>query len=163
MTINELKNWMREQFEQGNGIVVATAGQGGSGIGYWKPEMAEWNLADVERYDDTEISIVEDEEEINNIKAMIDDYSTYPDEDCFIPDAFVRLKNDDGEIIYVFYQNGEEVENVELIKGATDTLSWSYMGKDYSCTGEFYVKNSYLFHTFIAPSGKEFEIVCDYE
>lgn len=39
-----------------------------------------------------------------------------------------------------------------------------FMGKEYSCTGEFYVDtDNKLHHTFVAPSGREIEIVCDYE
>lgn len=60
-----------------------------------------------------------------------------------------------------------EVDDVELMKGSYntgDTLSWSYNGKDYSCTGEFYVDDdNKLHHSFIAPSGKEIEIICDYD
>ena len=60
-----------------------------------------------------------------------------------------------------------EVDDVELMKGSYntgDTLSWSYNGKDYSCTGEFYIDdNNMLHHTFFAPSGKEIEIVTPYE
>lgn len=59
-----------------------------------------------------------------------------------------------------------EVEDVELTKGGYghDTLTWSYMGKDYDCTGEFFIdKDNNLHHTFIAPSGKEIEIVTPYE
>lgn len=59
-----------------------------------------------------------------------------------------------------------EVKDVELTKGGYghDTLTWSYMGKSYDCTGEFFIdKNNNLHHTFIAPSGKEIEIVTPYE
>lgn len=61
-----------------------------------------------------------------------------------------------------------EVEDVELSKGINyqmgDYLSWTYNGKDYDCTGDFYVdKENKLHHTFIAPSGKEIEIICNYE
>lgn len=64
-------------------------------------------------------------------------------------------------------EDDNEVENVELLKGGYnqgDTLIWTYADKDYSCTGEFYVdKDNNLHHTFIAPSGKEIEIVTPYE
>lgn len=59
-----------------------------------------------------------------------------------------------------------EVEDVELTKGGYghDTLTWSYMGKSYECTGEFFIdKDNKLHHTFVAPSGKEVEIVTPYE
>lgn len=61
----------------------------------------------------------------------------------------------------------ENVENIELLKGnynQGDTLSWSYDGKDYSSTGEFFVdKNNMLHHTFVTPDGKEIEIEIKYE
>lgn len=67
---------------------------------------------------------------------------------------------------YNFIEN-IDVEDVELMKGnhnTGDTLSWTYNGKDYSCTGEFYVdKDNNLHHTFIAPNGKEIEITIPYE
>ena len=58
------------------------------------------------------------------------------------------------------------VTNVTLIKGDNDnrdTLCWSYMGKDYTCTGEFYVDEcNILHHNFISPLGKEIDIVIRY-
>lgn len=60
-----------------------------------------------------------------------------------------------------------KVEDVDLMKGnynTGDTLTWTYKGKEYSCTGEFYVdKDNNLHHTFIAPTGEEIEIVTPYE
>lgn len=57
------------------------------------------------------------------------------------------------------------VTDVELTKGGYghDTLTWVYGGKNYDCTGEFYVdKQGYLHHTFVTPTGKEKEIKVKY-
>ena len=66
-----------------------------------------------------------------------------------------------------FFTAEPNVEDVELMKGnynTGDTLTWTYNGKEYSCTGEFYVdKDNVLHHTFIAPNGKEIEITTPYE
>ena len=71
MTTNELKNWMREQLEQGNSIAVVTAGQGGSGYALTNNEAI---IADVDRFDDTEINIVDDEGEVEMLnKALVGD------------------------------------------------------------------------------------------
>lgn len=60
-----------------------------------------------------------------------------------------------------------KVEDVDLMKGnynTGDTLTWTYKGEEYSCTGEFYVdKDNNLHHTFIAPTGEEIEIMTPYE
>lgn len=161
MKIKELKNWMREQFEQGNSILCTTAGQGGSGVAYMRPDMADWNIADVDKFDDNEISIVDNEDELNNVNSLLD-YITYANEN----DAIIKLANAEGNIIYIVYNNDEGVEDITLTKGSYghDLLEWSYMGKAYSCEGEFEIsKYGYLMHTFIAPSGKEFEIMINYE
>jgi hypothetical protein len=158
MTTNELKNWMREQLEQGNSIAVVTAGQGGSGYALTNNEAI---IADVDRFDDTEINIVDDEGEVEMLnKALVgdDELSNY--------DAVVKLANDDGEVLYILYYNDEKPEDIMLSKHGynDDYLTWTYMGKEYWAEGEFYVDDSsVLHHTFIAPNGKEFEIVCDYE
>lgn len=35
----------------------------------------------------------------------------------------------------------------------TDTLTWCYNGKEYNCTGEFFIdRKGYLHHTFITPT-----------
>lgn len=65
-----------------------------------------------------------------------------------------------------FFTSNENPTDITLTKGGYghDTLTWSYMGKEYSCTGEFYVDaDNKLHHTFIAPSGMEIEIVTPYE
>ena len=158
MTINELKNWMRVQLEQGNSIAVVTAGQGGSGYALTNNEAI---IADVDCFDDTEINIVDDEGEVEMLnKALVgdDELSNY--------DAVVKLANDDGEVLYILYYNDEQPEDIMLSKHGynDDYLTWTYMGKEYWAEGEFYVDDSsVLHHTFIAPNGKEFEIVCDYE
>jgi len=161
MKIKELTNWMRETFEQGNGVIAVSAGQGGSGAELVMENLGETLIADVAMYDDTEISIVEDATEIEEVGIMIDhldQLSSY--------DAVVKLANDEGQVLYILYYNDENPTDITLTKGGYghDTLTWSYMGKDYDCTGEFYVDaDNKLHHTFVAPSGKEIEIVCDYE
>lgn len=65
-----------------------------------------------------------------------------------------------------FFTSNENPTDITLTKGGYghDTLTWSYMGKSYDCTGEFFIdKDNNLHHTFIAPSGKEVEIVTPYE
>lgn len=161
MTINELKNWMRDQFEQGNNILCATAGQGGSGAAMMLPERTDWHLEDVDRYDDNEISIVEDATEIDEVGIMIDHLDKIEEYD-----ALVKLANDEGEILYICYSNGEAPHSIMVEKGAYnhDTLTFEYMGKEYSVSGEFEVNEwGNLRHTFVAPTGKEFEIVTPYE
>ena len=67
---------------------------------------------------------------------------------------------------FILYYNDEQPEDIMLSKHGynDDYLTWTYMGKEYWAEGEFYVDDSsVLHHTFIAPNGKEFEIVCDYE
>lgn len=159
MTINEIKNWTRGQLEQGNSIAVVTAGQGGSGYATTDNEGI---IEDVDRFDGNEITIVEGEDEIEMLGKELagdDELSNY--------DAVVKLANDEGEVLYILYYNDENPTDITLDKGnynTGDTLTWSYMGKEYSCTGEFYVDNdNKLHHTFVAPSGREIEIVCDYE
>ena len=157
MTINELKNWMREQFEQGNSIAVVTAGQGGSGYTFADDEAI---IADVDNYDDNEISIVKDEDELEMLKAELagnDELTNY--------DAVVKLRNDEDNILYIMYWTDEAPSDIVLTKGSMgDNLTWSFMGEDYCCTGDFYVdKDNMLHHTFFAPSGKEIEIICNYE
>lgn len=223
MTINELKNWMRVQLEQGNSIAVITAGQGGSGYALTNNEAI---IADVDRYNT--INIVDDEGEVDMLnKALVgdDELSNY--------ESIVKLSNNKGEVLYIltditseqvleqalidyaineassddvaqvlnvdadaiqsalvdfaeewneadepkdgdavidkwveFFTSNENPTDITLTKGGYghDTLTWSYMGKDYDCTGEFYVDaDNKLHHTFVAPSGREIEIVCDYE
>ena len=90
MKIKELTNWMKETFEQGNGVIAVSAGQGGSGAELVMKELGETLIADVAMYDDTEISIVEDATEIEEVGIMIDhldQLSNY--------DAVVKLANDD--------------------------------------------------------------------
>lgn len=59
------------------------------------------------------------------------------------------------------------VTDVELTKGnysQGDTLSWTYAGKEYSATGEFFVDSKgYLHHSFFTPRGKEIEIKVKYQ
>lgn len=65
-----------------------------------------------------------------------------------------------------FFMCDDAPTDVELTKhnNGSDYLEWSWRGKYYWVQGEFYVDDSnVLHHTFIAPNGKEFEIVCDYE
>ena len=65
-----------------------------------------------------------------------------------------------------FFTSDAKVEDVMLSKHGYNNnyLSWAYQGKEYWAQGEFYVDDSnVLHHTFIAPNGKEIEIVCDYE
>lgn len=158
MKIKELKNWMREQLGQGNGIAVVTAGQGGSGYALTNNEAI---IADVDRFDDTEINIVDDEGEVEMLnKALVgdDELSNY--------DAVVKLANDDGEVLYILYYNDEQPEDIMLSKHGynDDYLTWTYMGREYWAEGEFYVDDSsVLHHTFTTPTGKEFEIECDYD
>ena len=162
MKIKELTNWMREQFEQSNCVIAVSAGQGDSGAEMVTPELGETLIADVAMYDDTEISIVEDITEIEEVGIMIDHLDQLTSYD-----AVVKLANDEGEVLYILYYNDENPTDITLNKGnysTGDTLTWSYMGKEYSCTGEFYVDtDNKLHHTFVAPSGREIEIVCDYE
>lgn len=158
MTITELKNWMREQLEQGNSIAVVTAGQGGSGYALADDEAI---IADVENYDDNEISIVENDDELEVLKAEL-----AGNDDLYNYDAVVKLKNDEGNILYIMYWTDEAPSDITLTKGnhQGDNLTWSFMGKDYCCTGEFFVdKDNMLHHTFFAPSGKEIEITCKYD
>lgn len=158
MTINELKNWMREQLEQGNSIAVVTAGQGGSGYALAEDEAI---IADVDNYDDNEISIVKDDDELEMLKAEL-----AGDDNLCNYDAVVKLSNENNNIIYIFY-TAEAPSDIVLTKGSYnmgDNLTWSFMGEDYCCTGEFYVDNdNMLHHTFFAPSGREIEIVTPYE
>ena len=91
MTTNELKNWMREQLEQGNSIAVVTAGQGGSGYAITDNEAI---IADVDRYNT--ISIVDDEGEVEMLnKALVgdDELSNY--------NIIVKLANNNGEVLYI--------------------------------------------------------------
>lgn len=158
MTITELKKWMREQLEQGNRIAVVTAGQGGSGYALAEDEAI---IADVDNYDDNEISIVKDDDELEMLKAELaghDDLHNY--------DAVVKLRNDEDNILYIMYWTDEAPSDITLTKGnhQGDNLTWSFMGEDYCCTGEFYVdKDNMLHHTFFAPSGRVIEIVTPYE
>ena len=160
MKIKELTNWMRETFEQGNGVIAVSAGQGGSGAELVMKELGETLIADVAMYDDTEISIVEDATEIEEVGIMIDhldQLSNY--------DAVVKLANDEGQVLYILYYNDENPTDITLTKGSYghDLLEWSYMGKQYKCEGEFKVtERGNLHHTFIAPNGKEMEIVVNY-
>ncbi len=148
---------MKDQLEQGNSIAVVTAGQGGSGYTLADDEAI---IADVDNYDDNEISIVKDDDELEMLKAELagdDDLRNY--------DAVVKLFNNEGVILYVMYWTDEAPSDITLTKGnyMGDNLTWSFMGEDYSCTGEFYVDdNNNLHHTFNAPSGKEIEIVTPY-
>lgn len=223
MTINELKNWMREQLEQGNSIAVVTAGQGGSGYALTNNNAI---IADVDRYNT--ISFVDDANEVKMLEGALagdDELSNY--------DNIVKLSNDEGEVLYVltditteevieqalinyaineassedvaqvlkvdaddiqgalvdfkdewdeaeepedgdavidkwveFFTHEGEISDIRLTKhnNGGDWLAWSYDGKEYWCQGEFYVdRDNVLHHTFFAPNGKEFEIVCDYE
>ena len=65
-----------------------------------------------------------------------------------------------------FFTCDDQPTDVELTKhnNGSDCLEWSWRGKYYWAQGEFYVDDSNLLHhTFIAPNGKEIEIVCNYE
>ena len=224
MTINELKNWMRVQLEQGNSIAVITAGQGGSGYALADNEAI---IADVDSY--KTIAVVNDNADLTTIAsemAGVDELSNY--------ESVVKLSNNKGEVLYIltditseqlleqalidyainecshvevaqvlnvnpdaiqsslvdfkdewdeadepkdgdavigkwveFFTSDENPTDITLDKGnynTGDPLTWSYMGKEYSCTGEFHVDaDNKLHHTFVAPSGREIEIVCDYE
>lgn len=58
-----------------------------------------------------------------------------------------------------------KVTDIELLKGnhQGDTLTWVYAGKQYSCTGEFYIdEKGYLHHSFITPRGREIDINVKY-
>lgn len=223
MTINELKNWMRVQLEQGNSIAVITAGQGGSGYALTNNEAI---IADVDSY--KTIAVVKDNAELTTIAsemAGVDELSNY--------DTIIKLSNNKGEVLYIltditseqlleqalidyaineassddvaqvlkvdadaiqgalvdfaeewneadepedgdavidkwveFFTSDAKVEDVMLSKHGynDDYLTWTYQGKEYWAQGEFYVDDSsVLHHTFIAPSGKEIEIVTPYE
>ena len=95
MTITQLKKWMSEQLEQGNSIAVGTAGQGGSGYALAADEAI---IADVDNYDDNEISIVKDDDELEMLKAEL-----AGDDNLCNYDAVVKLSNEDNNIIYIFY------------------------------------------------------------
>ena len=223
MTINELKNWMRVQLEQGNSIAVITAGQGGSGYALTNNEAI---IADVDSY--KTIAVVNDNADLTTIAsemAGVDDLSNY--------ESIVKLSSNEGEVLYIltditseqlleqalidfaineassddvaqvlnvdadaiqgalvdfaeewneaeepsdadgvidkwveFFTCDDQPTDVELTKhnNGSDCLEWAWRGKYYWVQGEFYVDDSnVLHHTFIAPNGKEFEIVCDYE
>lgn len=157
MKIKELTTWMRELLEQGNSLAVITAGQGGAGYTLTNNEAI---IADVDRFDDTEISIVEEASEIDMLNAALDG-----DDELGNYDAVVKLANDEGEVLYILYYNNEHPTDITLTKGGYghDLLEWSYMGKQYQCEGDFYVDESNnLHHTFIAPTGKEMEITTSY-
>lgn len=50
------------------------------------------------------------------------------------------------------------ISNVEY-NHKTETLTWTYGGKDYNCIGEFFVdKKGYLHHSFLTPRGIEKQI-----
>lgn len=64
-----------------------------------------------------------------------------------------------------FFTSDEYPTDITLTKGSYghDLLEWSYMGKQYQCEGEFKVtERGNLHHTFIAPNGKEMEVVVNY-
>ena len=109
MTITELKNWMREQLEQGNSIAVVTAGQGGSGYALADDEAI---IADVDNYDDNEISIVENDDELEVLKAEL-----AGNDDLYNYDAVVELRNDEGNILYIMYWTDEDPSDITLTKG----------------------------------------------
>ena len=114
MTIKELKNWMREQFEQGNSIAVVTAGQGGAGYATTDNEAI---IADVDRYNT--INIVDDEGEVDMLnKALVgdDELSNY--------DSIVKLSNDEGEVLYILTDiTKEQVLEQALINYAINEAS----------------------------------------
>lgn len=61
----------------------------------------------------------------------------------------------------------KRIQDIQLTKGGYrtgDYLSWSYKGKIYDCTGQFYVDRfNKLHHIFITPdTGEDIEIVVDY-
>lgn len=65
-----------------------------------------------------------------------------------------------------FFTCEDAPTDVELTKhnNGSDMLEWAWKGKYYWVQGEFYVDDSNnLHHTFIAPNGKELEIVAPYE
>lgn len=91
MTINELKNWMRVQLEQGNSIAVITAGQGGSGYALADNEAI---IADVDSY--KTIAVVNDNADLTTIAsemAGVDELSNY--------ESVVKLSNNKGEVLYI--------------------------------------------------------------
>lgn len=64
-----------------------------------------------------------------------------------------------------FFTCDDAPTDVELTKhnNGSDMLEWAWKGKYYWVQGEFYVDdNNVLHHTFIAPNGKEIEIVINY-
>lgn len=143
---------------QGNSLAVITAGQGGAGYTLTNNEAI---IADVDRFDDTEISIVEDIVKL----VFVKDELRGEHNSLELYDAVVRLANDEGEVRYILYDNNEQPTDITLTKGCYghDLLEWSYMGKQYQCEGEFYVDESNnLHHTFIATTGKEMEITTSY-
>ena len=98
--------------------------------------------------------------EANDIQGLLQDFqqewedADEPSDADAVIDKYVALLTYDGE-----------VEDVTLTKGGYghDLLEWSYMGKQYQCEGEFKVtERGNLYHTFIAPNGKEIEIVTNY-
>ena len=161
MTLQDLTNWMNEQMNGCNSIITVSDGNGGGGVNVCTANYIATMIDYIDvNYDDNDISIVEDEEELNRVANEIkgvDELTNY--------DAVIKLGEWMDGIIYILYF-GAEVEDVDLIKTnhCGDTLSWSFMGKNYSCTGEFYVdRDGKLHHTFFAPSGREIEIVTSYE
>ena len=91
MNTNELKNWMREQLEQGNSIPVVTAGQGGAGYATADNEAI---IADVDRFDSCEVVNNNNElEQLDNELAGNDELSNY--------ESVVKLSNNEGEVLYI--------------------------------------------------------------
>ncbi len=80
--------------------------------------------------------------------------------------GYCKVKGYKDVHLFIEETTPDFVTNVTLIKGDNDnrdTLCWSYMGKDYTCTGEFYVDEcNTLHHNFISPLGKEIDIVIRY-
>ena len=114
MTTNELKNWIREQLEQGNSIAVVTAGQGGSGYALTNNEAI---IADVDRFDSCEVVNNNNElEQLGNELVGNDELSNY--------DTIIKLSNTEGEVLYILTDiTTEQVIEQALINYAINEAS----------------------------------------
>lgn len=113
MTLTQLKNWMREQLEQGNSIAVVTAGQGGAGYATTDNEAI---IADVDRFDSCEVVNNNELEQLGNELAGNDELSSY--------DTIIKLSNTEGEVLYILTDiTSEQVLEQALIDYAINEAS----------------------------------------
>lgn len=62
------------------------------------------------------------------------------------------------------YDGPAENVSVSRCGGGEDLVSWTYNGKRYHHQGYFFIDDDSILHdSFIAPNGKEIEIVVPYE